>query len=259
MRGEGRRESRKLRAAAALHAASILRSPLTVFLASVSCSACCVVCVCSGGLVPEYLWRLVHWRQVDFDLALSQAADLLLHPAEVAKTTKMRKQIKNQWARDDPAFAMLLVGIILISTLAYMVAFSAWNPLHALRLLLGGVLVEFLLVGCAVCSAIRWWVNRRMRIQRLHAVEQSVEWLYAFDVHCNALFVSFLVVSCTQYCTLPLLLREGFMATLAANTLWLAGAAAYAYITFLGYSGQQTSQRDMPCCLPRCCCILSLC
>jgi len=185
--------------------------------------------------------RMVSWRQMDFDYAAAQAVDLLLRPGDsMVKTSRMRKQIKNQWARDDPAFAILLGALITASTLAYAVAYRAWNPLHLARLLLGGLLFEYIGLGCAIATALRLYVNAHMRIQRLHAVEQSVEWLYAFDVHCNALLCSFVLVSPAQYALLFLLPADGspssLLLTAVTNLLWLAGVAVYAYLTFLGYS-----------------------
>ena len=194
--------------------------------------------VCSL-LIPEYILRMFSFRQMDFDFAASQIVDLLLRPSELVKTTRIRKQIKNQWARDDPAFVILLGGVILLSTLSYAVAFGAWNPLHLLRLLLGGLVFEYLLCGCLLATFVRFYLNTHMRIQRIHAVEQSIEWLYAFDVHCNALLPAFLLVSTAQFLLLPILISGSahtVLPTVLSNTLWLAGASHYAYITFLGYS-----------------------
>ena len=202
---------------------------------------CCTSPRSRSALIPEYIWRMYSWRQMDFDFAASQMVDLLLRPSEVSKTTRIRKQIKNQWARDDPAFVLLLGGIILATTLAYAVCFQAWNPLHLVRLLIGGLVFEYLLCGAAIATALRLYVNAHMRIQRVHAVEQSVEWLYAFDVHCNALLVAFLLVAPAQYGLIPVVAvaapaAPSLFATVLANTLWLAGLALYSYITFLGYS-----------------------
>lgn len=178
-------------------------------------------------------------RQMDFEFAAAQFVDLLLRPSELVKTTRIRKQIKNQWARDDPAFVLLLGALIAVSSLAYCVAFNAWNPLHLLRVLVGGLLFEYLLCACIIATCLRWYLNTHMRIQRIHAVEQSVEWLYAFDVHCNAIMGSFLFVSTAQLVMLPLLVSDSthtFLPALLSDTLYLAGIAYYAYITFLGYS-----------------------
>ena len=189
-------------------------------------------------LLPEYVHRIFQFRQMDFDYAASQIVDLILRPSEIAKTVKIRKQIKNQWARDDPAFVIILMTIILLATIGYCIGFATSNIVHILRLTIGGLLFEFLLCGCTLVTFIRWYINKKMRIHRLHTVEQSIEWLYAFDVHCNALFASFLLVSISQYCMLPIILAHGFLATALANTIWLAGVAYYAYITFIGYSGE---------------------
>lgn len=94
-----------------------------------------------------------------------------------------------------------------------------------------------------------------------HSVDQDVEWLYAFDVHCNAFFPLFVLlyvvqvqshtdkqnpaqtcsliqlvhVSGPQYILLPFLLNGSFIACLVGNTLYLAATGYYFYFTFLGY------------------------
>lgn len=190
----------------------------------------------NSSLIPEYVWRFFHFRHLSFDLACACVVDLLIRPREVANTAKMRKQIKNQWARDDPAFVLILAAMILITTIAYCVAFQTTNIVHILRLTIGGVLFEFILGGCAIATCVRWYLNAYMRVHRIHTVEQTIEWLYAFDVHCNALFVSFLLISVSQYCLMPVVTANGFIATAMANTIWTAGIGYYCYITFLGYS-----------------------
>ena len=35
--------------------------------------------------------------------------------------------------------------------------------------------------------------NKYLRQYNSHSVEQEVEWLYAFDVHCNAFLCSFMI------------------------------------------------------------------
>lgn len=193
--------------------------------------------VLSSFHIPEYLWRLFHWGQLDFDYTLIQFTDIILRPNEIIKTTKIRKQIKNQWSRDDPSFVLLIIFIIFLSSLAYCFCFSLLNPLHILRILIGSILIEFILIGIIICSSIRWWTNKYMRIQRIHTVEQSVEWLYSWDIHCNSLIVSFLLVSTLQYILIPILtIPHSFLATALGNTLYLLGITYYSYITFLGYS-----------------------
>ena len=63
-----------------------------------------------------------------------------------------------------------------------------------------------------------------------------VEWLYSFDVHCDAFLPVYLGLYILQYLLLPLLLRPGWAAALISNTLYLLAFSAYHYLTFLGYS-----------------------
>ena len=77
------------------------------------------------------------------------------------------------------------------------------------------------LVGVVVASASWWFANARLRVPpTVHNVEQRVEWLYAFDVHCNSYFPLFLVVYVIQFFLVPVLLKPIFLSTLLANTLY---------------------------------------
>jgi hypothetical protein len=66
-------------------------------------------------------------------------------------------------------------------------------------------------------------------------VRQQVEWLYAFDIHCNSFFPVFVVLYGVQFFLLPLVLREGFVPLILANALYAAALSWYWYITHLGY------------------------
>lgn len=61
---------------------------------------------------------------MDVQSALDQMKTLLSsRPQVVYKTAYYRKQTKNHWARDDPAFAALQGLFLLIAAVAYSVAF----------------------------------------------------------------------------------------------------------------------------------------
>jgi UNC-50 family len=63
--------------------------------------------------------------QLDMESACEQMVTLLsLHPARVYKTAYYRKQTKNQWARDDPAFALLQAAFSAAAAVAYGMAFG---------------------------------------------------------------------------------------------------------------------------------------
>merc|ERR1712146_238831 len=108
---------------------------------------------------------------------------------------KYRKHTKSHWARDDPAFAAILMA-----------------------------------------SVLRHIANKYLRVQnRTHTVIQSVEWRYAFDIHCNALFVFFLFTYILQFFFLPLLDNRSFVAMIFANAFYVIACTCYFYITHLGY------------------------
>ena len=98
----------------------------------------------------------------------------------------------------------------------------------------------------------RFVSNRYLREQIAHSVEQSVEWAYCFDVHCNAFFPLLMLLHVLQLFLIkgvmqldavwPLIVslvvsQEWFVSTVAANTLWLVAISYYIYVTFRGYSG----------------------
>ncbi|KAL3906557.1 MAG: hypothetical protein SGILL_009224, partial [Bacillariaceae sp.] len=72
----------------------------------------------------QYLSRLTDFRQMDIQSALDQMKTLLsTRPHVVYKTAYYRKQTKNHWARDDPAFVALQFIFLVISCIAYAISF----------------------------------------------------------------------------------------------------------------------------------------
>ena len=63
----------------------------------------------------KYLRRIFRKNQMDFEFASWQAFYLLVNPQQVYRNFAYRKQTKNQYARDDPAF-LVLISIILTFT-----------------------------------------------------------------------------------------------------------------------------------------------
>ncbi len=96
-------------------------------------------------------------------------------------------------------------------------------------------LVEIYLSNSFGCRSI---ANRYLRTQQnVHVVDQSVEWLYAFDIHCNSFFPVFVLLYVAQFFFLPGLMSSSFIATFIANTMYLVALVNYYYITFLGFNG----------------------
>lgn len=186
--------------------------------------------------VKEYIRRAINYDHMDLQYTFWQMFYLCVAPSRVYKTTKLHKQTKNQWARDDPAFVVVLACMVAMASLAYAIAFQVSSVWQYVRIVISAILFDFLLVGIVVASASWWFANARLRVPpTVHNVEQRVEWLYAFDVHCNSYFPLFLAVYVTQFFLVPVLLKPIFLSTLLANTLYGALPASPALARFLQY------------------------
>mmetsp|Transcript_8729 Transcript_8729/g.10445 ORF Transcript_8729/g.10445 Transcript_8729/m.10445 type:complete len:288 (-) Transcript_8729:74-937(-) len=186
------------------------------------------------GFLPTYIRRIILYPQMDLEYTFTQMVYLLRSPSKVYKLTSWRNQTKNQWARDDPAFVVIVCFFLAVASVAYGFALGNASFSSLFRLILISIT---LFVGCGICVAtLGWWVaNSFFRVHHSHSVEQQVEWMYAFDIHCNAFFPLFVALYVVQYLFLPLLLSESFLATLIANTLYAVAFSYYHYVSFLGY------------------------
>ncbi|KAF5841766.1 UNC-50 family protein [Dunaliella salina] len=183
-----------------------------------------------------YLRRIYKPRQLDIEYALWLMLQLCISPKTAYRHTAYHKQTKNQWARDDPAFVVVTCVLVMVAALAYCITFgdTLW---HSLLTILSAVLVDYLLLGFAVATACWFIADRFLRKKPLsHQVEQHVEWLYAFDVHCNSYFPLFLLLYVLQFFLSPLLLWHSFLANSLSVALYAAALGYYHYMNFLGYS-----------------------
>eukprot|EP00934_Nitzschia_sp_Nitz4_P008347 Nitzschia sp. Nitz4//scaffold6_size259037//205874//206774//NITZ4_001109-RA/size259037-augustus-gene-0.303-mRNA-1//1//CDS//3329556998//8337//frame0 len=190
----------------------------------------------SSRLAPQYIARLTDFRQMDLQSAMDQMKTLLsTRPHVVYKTSYYRKQTKNHWARDDPAFVALQLLFLVIACIAYSVSFRA--PVsEAIAFTLYSIVFNWLGSGIIVASLGREIANRHLTDHKSSShVRQSVEWLYAFDIHCNAFFPVFVLLYGVQFFLLPLVLGQSLVALVVSNTMYAAGFAWYWYITHLGY------------------------
>lgn len=188
----------------------------------------------SRGARPliEYASRMYNYKHMDFEYALWLMANLCTSPRTAFRTTLYHSRTKHQWARDDPAFIVVLLYLLLIAATAWSLAFGRGSPLSVIGLFLYVATVDFLVLGAALSTA-GWWLSNTYLHDR---GSEAVEWLYAFDVHCNAFLPLYLLLHVVQYVMLPLLLRPGILALLLSNALYGAAFSAYHYLTFLGYS-----------------------
>merc|ERR1712206_77582 len=63
-----------------------------------------------------------------------------------------------------------------------------------------------------------------------------MEWMYAFDIHCNSFFPVFVLLHTIHYFLLPLLIESTYLGTFMSNMLYAVAFCYYSYITSLGYS-----------------------
>jgi len=174
---------------------------------------------------------------MDFEYTFWMMLQLVISPKTAYRHTAYHKQTKNFWARDDPAFILVMCSLIVMTSVAYCVAFSdtIW---HALLTVFSVVTIDFFLLGCATATA-GWLVSNhflRKKSTHPHAVEQHVEWMYAFDVHCNSFFPLFISLFVLQLLLSPVMLWNSFVSTTLSILLYAGSLGYYHYMTFLGYS-----------------------
>ncbi|VAI30651.1 unnamed protein product [Triticum turgidum subsp. durum] len=154
-------------------------------------------------------------------------------------------ETKNQWARDDPAFIVILILFLVFATSAYCAAFGESAP-HAALTIISVVFVHFLFAGLVLATLCWFLTNSYLREEpNSHVVEQRVEWLYAFDVHCNSFFPAFVILYVLQYFLSPLLIAHGFLPALLSNLLFMVAISYYHYLNFLGYDSSIFGPNDI--------------
>lgn len=181
-----------------------------------------------------FFHRLVRIPQMDFEFALWQMGYLLIAPRRVYRNIYYHKQTKNQWARDDPAFVVLLVTFLTISAIVWSFTYS-YGFYDTIKTILSMVLIHFLLVG-ALISTITWYITNKFLTQTInsYAVAQKVEWQYAFDVHCNAFIPFYILLYVVQLFFLPLLLKDNWISMFIGNIMYVSAFIWYIVGTFLG-------------------------
>lgn len=182
----------------------------------------------------KFLRRLVHFRHMDFEFAFWQMWFLFVSPQKVYRNFQYRKQTKDQFARDDPAFLVLLGFWLIASSIgfAFVLRFSF---LEFLKFFVWVICIDCIGVGLLIASILWFVCNRYLR--KPTCTDQDVEWGYAFDVHLNAFFPLLIILHVFQLICFSLIHDPyGFFPRFVGNTLWLIAIGYYIYITFLGYS-----------------------
>ncbi|XP_039252943.1 protein unc-50 homolog [Styela clava] len=191
---------------------------------------------CATGMekCKKYMRRIFKFRQMDFEFALWQMLNLFIAPHKVYRNFQYRKQTKNQFARDDPAFLVLMSIAFCVTSIGFGLTMGlSWFKIF--KLLLWVVFIDCIAVGILIATAM-WLISNKYLVRYIKG-GADVEWAYAFDVHLNAFFPVLMILHCLQLFFInPLIVKDWFLSVLVGNTFWLAALGYYVYITFLGYN-----------------------
>ncbi|XP_072039891.1 protein unc-50 homolog B-like [Amphiura filiformis] len=183
----------------------------------------------------KFMRRIFKFQQMDFEFAMWQMFYLLFAPQKVYRNFHYRKYTKDQWARDDPAFLVLLSICLCASSVGFAIVLRL-GFIGFLKFLLWVVFVDCIGVGLIMATSL--WLISNKYMQESSKQSQQVEWAFAFDVHLNAFFPLLIVLHVVQLLLyIPLIdYEDSYPACIFGNTLWLLAIGYYIYITFLGYS-----------------------
>jgi len=182
----------------------------------------------------KYLRRIFRFKQMDFEFATWQMIYLFISPQKVYRNFQYRKQTKDQFARDDPAFLVLLSICLLVSSIIfnlhmYVSFMSIW------KLFLWVVFVDCIGVGIVIATLF-WFISNHY-FRKPTCMDQDVEWGYAFDVHLNAFFPLLVILHIIQLFFFDIFgVHSWLFGVFIGNSFWLIAITYYIYITFLGYS-----------------------
>ncbi|KAI8081257.1 UNC-50-like protein [Thamnidium elegans] len=185
---------------------------------------------------PTFLRRLFRIPHMDFEFALWQMGYLLIAPRRVYRNIYYHKQTKNQWSRDDPAFILLQMILLSVSSIVWSFVYDL-SVYGTIKTLLSMILVEFLLVG-SVISTFTWCITNKFLTQNInsYAIAQKVEWAYAFDVHCNSFLPVYIILYIVQLFFLPLLLKDNWISLFIGNSMYCISLIWYMTGTFMGFN-----------------------
>ncbi|KKK14796.1 integral membrane protein [Aspergillus ochraceoroseus] len=229
--------------------------------------------------MPRFFKRMFKFPQMDFEMAIWEMTSLLIAPKKVFKSIYYHKRMplappsaspditnwvmietKNTWHRPDPSFAYLLSFFLLLTALAWGLAYApSFGSIVRLSLLF--IFVHFIGSSLLVSTIGYFVIGRlfgpngaagsltglRVRGRRRGAAQglftqpgekDQLEFGYCFDVSNRAFFPLYFHLYVIQFLLLPLLTRSpsNFLATFLGNTLYLSALTYYTYITFLGYN-----------------------
>ncbi|KIV96775.1 hypothetical protein PV10_00596 [Exophiala mesophila] len=202
--------------------------------------------------MPRFFKRLFKFPQMDFEMAVWEMTHLLVAPKKVFKSIYYHKQTRNTWHRPDPSFTYLMSFFLLLTSLAWSIAYTpAFGSVIKLALMF--IVVHFLAGSLLVSTLAYYFVGRllgpgvaglpgRRRQQGLFGPPggtrgaEALEFGYCFDVSIRAFFPPYVLLYIIQFILLPVINHQNRTSAFLANLLYLAAGIYWSLIVFLGYN-----------------------
>lgn len=189
--------------------------------------------------------RLFKPNTLDFETAMWEIFHLIINPKKMFRSQYYYKQYqtngKNNYARDDPSFLILLTIFLCISAIAWGLAYSP-RILDILKLIIYMVFIDFYLTGITI-STVSWLVTNKLFNDSWGLSSTNkyninyIEWGFCFDIHCNSFLIIWCLLYVVQFILLPLLtIKNSFISLFLGNTLYFISLGYYFVITFYGFS-----------------------
>jgi hypothetical protein len=173
----------------------------------------------SSYRTPRFFKRLFKFPQMDFELAVWEMTRLIISPKEVFRSIYYHKQTKNTWHRPDPSFTYLLSFFLLLTSLAWGLAYASGFS-RILRITIVFIFVHFLGSSLLVATVAYFLVGRLLgpgvpglpgRRRGLFASDgggEHLEFGYCFDVAIRAFFPVWVLLYVVQFVLMPVVVRS---------------------------------------------------
>lgn len=167
-----------------------------------------------------------------------------------------QKQTKNTWHRPDPAFTYLLSFFLLLTSIAWGLAYADGfsKTLKITLVFIFGhfvgmsVLVStfaYFLVGRLLGPGVKGLSGRRRTgLFTSQGDGENLEFGYCWDVSIRAFFPVWVFVYVVQFILMPVVAKEIWLSRFFGNLIYLVAFSYYCVITFLGYNGMSISTEN---------------
>jgi len=198
--------------------------------------------------MPRFFKRLFKFPQMDFEMAIWEMTSLIIAPKKVFRSIYYHKQTKNTWHRPDPSFTYLLSFFLLLTSLAWGLAYAdgfskpfqitlVFIFVHFLAMSLLVATVAYFLVGRLLGPGVPGLPGRRRQgLFTQPGEEEQLEFGYCFDVAIRAFVPIWVFLYVIQFLLMPLIASNFWVSLLFGNSLYLLAFGYYIVITFLGYN-----------------------